>query len=233
MSDIRCILLFVKSPAGGTVKSRLSRAIDEETAVTLYRNFVLDLLDTLKTGGYALRICFYPPDAGAAVSHWLGKDYVYMPQRGKDLGERMMNAFTDAFSEGFSRALLIGSDLPDLTNAVIQEAFASGGNDAVIGPAFDGGYYLIGFKNTTFLPEIFEGISWGTANVYERTMEIFQRHNYKVHVLPGWRDVDRPEDLRALVERNMDTEFAESRTMVFLLSHAELFFKEKFPHSEK
>jgi len=226
----KCILVFLKNPERGKVKSRLAGDLDRDLARSLYKNFVLDLLDTLKKGGHSFRICFYPPDAGEKLSDWLGKGYSYLPQNGKDLGERMKNAFLDAFSEGFFKALIIGSDIPDITNQIINEALESDDNDAVIGPSFDGGYYLIGFKHNTFLPGIFEGIEWGTNTVFEKTMEIFAKNRYKVHLLPKWHDVDRLEDLRALVDGNKNTDFANSTTMAFIRDNQKKLFGENKNH---
>ena len=215
----RCILLFVKLPEKGRIKSRLSKDLGEDTVLQLYKRFVLDLIETLKRGKYLFKICFYPPDSKEKMSNWLGKSHSYMPQDGKDLGERMKNAFIEAFSEGFSEVLLIGSDIPDLPNAVIEEAFGLDKKDAVIGPAFDGGYYLIGFKRNTFLTEVFEGVQWGSETVFEKTIGILKRNNYMVRILPGWHDVDRIDDLRELFQRNRNTEFADSRTMAFIMNN--------------
>jgi rSAM/selenodomain-associated transferase 1 len=225
-SSGKCILVFVKLPETGKVKARLSRDLDEDAVCSLYNFFVLDLLDTLKRGSYTFRICFYPPETEEKVAHWLGRDLFYMPQAGKDLGERMKNAFINTFSQGYSEVLLIGSDIPDLQGGIIEEAFEGlKKNEAVVGPAFDGGYYLIGFKKDTFLPEIFQGIHWGTDTVFAKTMEIFKRNSYRVHVLRKWRDVDRIEDLRALFDKNRNTEFSGSRTMIFLTENFKNFFK--------
>jgi len=215
MHDKTCVLLFVKYPDKGTVKSRLSTVFGEDTVLLLYEAFVLDVLETVEKGKYRFTIYFHPPSAQEKVASWLGKGHLYMPQNGSDLGERMKNAFASTFSEGFEKVMLIGSDVPDLKKEIIDEAFASDA-DAVIGPAADGGYYLIGFQRDTFLPHIFEGMQWSTASVFERTMELFRKHSCKVHVLPQWRDVDTPEDLRALYERNKNTVFAHSRTMDFI-----------------
>jgi rSAM/selenodomain-associated transferase 1 len=225
-SSGRCILVFVKLPEAGKVKARLSEDLDENTACSLYKVFVLDLLDTLKKGHYIVRICFYPPGAEEKLSDWLGKDLFYIPQTGKDLGARMENAFIDIFSQGYSEVLLIGSDLPDLPGRIIEEAFEGlKSNGAVVGPAFDGGYYLIGFRKDTFLPEIFQGIHWGTNTVFAKTMEMFKRSDYRVHVLTKWWDVDGIADLKALFERNRHTEFLGSRTMIFLTEHFRSIFK--------
>jgi rSAM/selenodomain-associated transferase 1 len=219
-----CILIFIKYPERGMVKARLSECMDDNMIVSLYRSFVLDFLDTIRKGKHAFKIFFYPPESKEKVSKWLGGDFSYIPQKGKNLGERMKNAFCRTFSEGFSRVLLVGSDIPDLTNEVINVAFDLNDNDAVIGPAFDGGYYLIGFKSSAFLPEIFEGIPWSTDIVFERTMKIFRKYNYKIQVLPEWRDVDRLDDLKALVRRNRETKFSNSRTMSFILNNMKELF---------
>jgi rSAM/selenodomain-associated transferase 1 len=220
------VLVFVKLPEAGKVKARLSKDLDENTVCSLYKVFVLDLLDTLKKGNFTFKICFYPPGAEEKVADWLGRDILYIPQAGKDLGDRMKSAFIDIFSRGYSEVLLIGSDIPDLPERIIEEAFEGLKNsEAVVGPAFDGGYYLIGFRKDTFLPEIFQGIHWGTDKVFAKTMEIFKRNNYRVHVLTKWRDVDRIEDLKALFERNRHTEFAGSRTMTFLTEYFRSIFK--------
>jgi uncharacterized protein len=221
----QCLLLFLKYPERGKVKSRLAKDLNKDITLLLYKNFILDLLDTLKKGKFRVKICFHPPDSKEKVTDWLGNNYVYMPQIGEDLGERMKNAFTTVYSEGFSKAVLIGSDIPDLNDTVLDEASECDDHDAVIGPASDGGYYLIGFQNNTFLPEIFDGIQWGSGTVFKKTIGILKKNNRKVHILPEWQDIDRLDDLRALFDRNRDTEFAHSRTMVFLSANSKTIFK--------
>lgn len=222
MPNESCVLLFVRNPKKGAVKSRLARDLGEDAAISLYRNIVFDVLKTLKRGGYSVEICYHPPNAETEVSEWLGKDFSYMPQEGRDLGERMLRAFIKAFSKGFLKVLIIGSDIPDITNAIINEAFQEDESDAVIGPAFDGGYYLIGFRRDTLLPEIFYGIDWGTSTVYEKTLSIFEKHNYKVRVLPKLQDIDRLDDLRDFLKRNRNRELAESRTIEFIRKNEDL-----------
>ncbi len=212
-----CILLFVKFPGKGSVKTRLAKDIDPGFVQILYRNFVFDMLETLAKANLPIIVYFYPPESGAAVSKWLGGNYLYVPQNGSDLGERMKNAFKDVFERGFSKAVIIGSDIPDLKISILEMAFNSlHANDMVVGPSADGGYYLIGFRHDSFLPEVFKGISWGTDTVLKDTLKILREKNYKAHFLPELRDVDTIEDLKALYERNKDTAFANSRTMKFI-----------------
>lgn len=216
MTERSMVVLFVRSPERGKVKSRLASAMGQNHALELYRAFITDILGTLRKGNSRLAVAYHPADSGEVLISWLGKEFIYIPQRGEDLGKRMENAFTDSFSRGFRRVVLIGSDIPDLTSAIIDKAFSSlEENDAVIGPASDGGYYLIGFKASTFFPEIFRHISWGSGSVFNVTMKMFEGRGRSVHVLPEWNDVDTLDDLRALFMRNRDTGFRNSSTMSF------------------
>ncbi|MBA4417824.1 MAG: hypothetical protein C0392_07930 [Syntrophus sp. (in: bacteria)] len=203
MSNKECIILFVKYPERGKVKTRLAESVGTEHALALYRLFVKDIMATLQEGDYELIIAFSPPHSLESFQGWLGKDHHYIPQKGDDLGERMKNAFKDAFALGLQHVLLIGSDSPDLSGDIIMTAFESlKSNDAVIGPTYDGGYYLIGFRYDTFLPRVFEGIPWSTARVFQDSMDIFESGKYLIRVLPEWRDIDTLDDLKAFFERN-------------------------------
>jgi rSAM/selenodomain-associated transferase 1 len=200
-SDDRYLLFFVKNPEKGKVKSRLASAMGDEPAARLYKGFVTQMLSTLKKGNFPFYICFYPKHALKRLKEWLGDQHQYVPQKGKDLGERMKNGFTQAFQMGFKRVILIGSDIPDLPLEFIEEAFAAlGKKDAVIGPAFDGGYYLIGFKESTFFPQVFEGMVWGTETVFEATMKVLKDLNQRVQILKPLRDIDTVDDLKNLNE---------------------------------
>jgi rSAM/selenodomain-associated transferase 1 len=218
MSPPSIVILFIKAPVRGQVKSRLAAAIGEELALELYRRFILDIIDTVNASNNLLRICYSPPDAGNAIADWPGQGYPAMPQQGDDLGVRMENAFCRIFSEGAASAVLIGSDIPDLPVAIIRDAFdALTRSDAVIGPASDGGYYLIGFNRDAFLPSLFHGIPWSTDRVFSETMKSFKETSLRVWVLQEWSDVDTIEDLRALLLRNRDPETKGSRTLSFLM----------------
>ena len=217
MADQPLIILFVKVPAGSQVKTRLAAALGENAALELYRRFVQDILDTLAQTGIPVMICYYPPDSPNAVAAWLGPGQQYLPQEGRDVGERMENAFRNAFTRGFSRVVLIGSDIPDVPVPLIKEALAAlRMHDAVIGPARDGGYYLIGFRGDTFFPGAFSGIAWSTDTVFRSTMQAFGKAGQRVHDLPPWQDVDTIEDLKDLAERSRRSAFSSSRTMSFL-----------------
>lgn len=225
MPEKRIILLFVKGPVRGLVKSRLAAGLGQDSALELYRNFVLDTLETVRKTGCEFRIFFHPARTRHTVTALLGPEYQYIAQEGTDLGQRMEHAFRRAFSDGWRRAVLVGSDIPDLTADVILEAFESlKANDVVVGPAEDGGYYLIGFNDSTFAPRIFSGIEWSTDRVFPETIERLKSRPVRIHFAPRWRDVDTMDDLRALYARNKDNAFRKSRTMAYLVR--EMIFKE-------
>lgn len=214
-----CLIVFVKSPEAQGVKSRLASTLGEPKTRQLYRRFVEDLLDNLDKGDYCLKLFFYPPDQQQIVARWLGHGRSYEPQTGSDLGERMNSAFEKCFSDGFEKAILIGSDSPDLPREIIEAGFAALASvDAVIGPSCDGGYYLIGFRAATFLRDPFSGIPWSTEGVLKSTLAILDKKGLEVTVLPTWRDIDTYEDLKTFVEINRNTTFAKSRTVRYALS---------------
>ena len=216
-SHKNCILLFVKCPIVGQVKTRLAKEIGPKTAVDLYRNFIIDILGNLRQLNVGLRIFFDPPNALPALRRLVGDRYLYVPQFGDDLGRRIRNAFLHIFDEGFDNAVVIGSDSPDLPIEFLEQAFAVlGGYDVVIGPANDGGYYLMGFTREGFCPEAFEKINWGTARVFQQTFNILKQHRRDLYRLPTWCNVDTLADLELLVERNQNTLFRYSETIRYL-----------------
>ena len=215
--DSNCILMFVKSPTAGQVKTRLAAEIGEGAAVGLYRCFVEDLISTVGTLDVGLRLCFHPPETKSLFLQWLGEQHGYIPQTGDDLGERLKNAFVDAFEQGFSKVVAIGSDSPDLPASFLREAFEElDSHDAVVGPSSDGGYYLIGFSEDSFVPGAFDGIAWSTSAVLSQTRMKLKMHGLGVHLLPQWHDVDTCSDLDGLTARNENTSFGLSRTFAFI-----------------
>lgn len=213
-----CVLFFVKYPVRGKVKTRLSAQFGKEVVTVLYKNFVLDMLSTIRRLNVPFRIYFEPESAGNDMKQWLGEQYTYSAQEGSNLGEKMKNALANTFEENYSRTILIGSDLPDLPAAFLSEALQSlESNHAVLGPSTDGGYYLIGFSKANFLPEAFDDISWSTESVFQQTIDVLGRHSKKVHILPQWFDVDTRADLKELIDRNRNTGFNKSKTFTYLL----------------
>lgn len=205
-----CILLFVKAPQPGQVKSRLAKSIGQTHATQLYENFGLDLLACLGHLSSEVIIFFTPEAAATQVKTWLGKHH-YQPQSGQDLGERLHNAFESTFKLGFERVLVIGSDSPDLPVTILQTALeALQNHEVVIGPSEDGGYYALGFSRPGFLPAVFEDISWSTQTVFAQTLSCLQHHQRKLLQLPVWYDVDTLEDLQKF-HRQQQTDSWTSR----------------------
>jgi len=218
MKHEKQILLFVRYPEKGKVKSRLAAALNEDMTLHLYRAFIADVREMLTKSGYAIIVFYHPSARKHEIMNMFGGARDYVPQCGNNLGGRMKNAFIYCFSKmRMHNAILIGSDVPDLTDAILQEAWgALDTHDAVIGPALDGGYYLIGFTRRAFLPSVFDNIEWGTDTVYARTMQLFRAHHRTVQCLAPWRDIDTIDDLQDLQQRHKTTAFLHSHTLTYL-----------------
>ena len=215
-----CLLLFAKSPIKGQVKTRLAAEKGDDFTVELYKRFVEDTISLVNNFDVHLKLCFYPPHTRLDFSKWLGEQYCYTPQVGDDLGERLMNAFENAFEEGFSNVVTIGSDSPDLPEHYLKKSVETlVEHDTVIGPTNDGGYYLIGFSKDGFIPEVFENIAWSTDGVFEQSIGILKRHAQKVYRLPLWHDVDTVQDLKSLISRTRNTAFEKSKTYSYLMAN--------------
>ena len=200
------LLIFMKYPEEGKVKTRLARYLGTKSAAVLYKRMVMHLMrkldDTGPKGPFSVRMVFSPPERETDMKNWLGSGRIYMPQRGEDLGERMDNAFRDVFAEGCGKAVIIGCDIPDLSPELIIKAFDSlDSAGAVIGPTLDGGYYLIGFQRVKFVPQIFRGIPWGGKDVFKKTIGKFPS-DCNVSILPQLRDLDTFEDLLAFQQKS-------------------------------
>lgn len=221
-----CVLFFIKYPEAGKVKTRLGEVVGNTVAADLYKRFVEDMLNGLSKVTSALRIYYLPQegvDLQARLTEWLGDGYSYFPQAGANLGERMKGAMQQAFADGFDRAILMGSDVPDFPPELVQKAMQDMERmDAVVGPAYDGGYYLIGFRKEVFFPEIFDGIVWGEADVYRPTMERLRSKGLEVLRLPDWNDVDTIWDLNVLYRTNRNSSFRKSSTFALLREHNDL-----------
>ncbi|MHC4243164.1 MAG: TIGR04282 family arsenosugar biosynthesis glycosyltransferase [Planctomycetota bacterium] len=220
MNHNNCLLLFVKSPIKGQVKTRLAAETGGDFAVELYKCFVEDTISFAENLDVHIEVCFCPANRKMTFSEWLGQQYCYTPQVGENLGEKLRNAFDNAFEEGFTNVVAIGSDSPDMPGNYLSESFETLAEyDTVIGPANDGGYYLIGCSKKGFIPEVFDNISWSTNSVFEQTVSILKQHDRKVYSLPLWHDVDTLEDLKSLLLRTRSTAFEKSKTYSYLTAN--------------
>ena len=217
------ILFYVKYPIKGHVKSRLNPKVPPEKSTSLYRNFVDDILLTLNKTLLSIIICYEPSNHILQFHQWLGNNYTFYPQIGNDLGQRLENGFHQGFSDGYKKLLVIGSDSPDLSTSMIQNAMDQlENNDAIIGPSTDGGYYILGLKAESYKPDIFHDIQWSTEHVFTETLNRLHQHKLKIKILPKWYDIDTYEDLYDLYTRNLKTSFKNSKTMQELIQ----YFKE-------
>jgi len=199
ISQRRRLILFARYPVAGQVKTRLVPALGADGAGALHRRLVLRTfraaLAACRQTDADLEVCF---DGGSedAMKHWLGDGWLCRRQRDGDLGQRMATAFDDSFREGSPATIIIGSDCPALTPEVLTAAFGVlETNPVVFGPATDGGYYLIGL--TRPVPELFQGVAWGTQTVFAQSLQILEQTGLKPALLKPLDDLDRPEDLAA------------------------------------
>ncbi|WP_317619414.1 TIGR04283 family arsenosugar biosynthesis glycosyltransferase [Laspinema olomoucense] len=200
------LIIFTRLPYPGTTKTRLIPALGAGGAALLHRQLGEHTLATVRDGlqqkmpkPIAVEVRF----TGGTLEQmqgWLGEDLEYRPQSEGDLGDRLIVATQEAFEAGCSRLVLIGTDCPDLDARILRQAFDSlHSHDLVLGPAMDGGYYLIGLSR--FVPELFQGIAWGTGEVLAQTLAVASSESLTVAKLPELRDIDRPEDLAFLGSR--------------------------------
>lgn len=189
------LIMFAKEPVPGKVKTRLIPHMSPQKAAELYKAFIVDTVaDLTKLKVQALTIAYTPASHTTAFHELVGQLIPLFPQRGETLGERLKNAFQDSFCKEIKRVVIIGTDSPTLPTPYIKEAFYALRNvPIVIGPTFDGGYYLIGLSQ--FTGEIFDGIAWGAATVFCQTIERIKKLNLEFHLLPPWYDIDTPSDL--------------------------------------
>lgn len=190
---------MIKYPQAGSVKTRLGSQIGMENASVLYRRFVRTLLSTCRSTGFDTVISCHPDHPVSDFRNWLGSGFYFMAQDGPDLGHKIRNAFEQGFALGYGQIILIGSDLPHLSAGTILEAAQrTGACDVVIGPALDGGYYLVAMKQDRFFPEIFDDIPWSTPDVLRLTLEKIAAGRRKPFLLKAMRDIDTLEDLNAI-----------------------------------
>jgi rSAM/selenodomain-associated transferase 1 len=192
------LAVMTRAPSDESGKTRLLAELGISNGLELRRAILLDTLDVARrVTAVQPVVVFTPAAAQAELSELAGGGWTLIPQRGDDLGERLELAFADLFAAGFPGALIIGSDLPTLPAEYLQLAAAQlmALDDAVVlGPARDGGYYLVGLRNAH--PELFRGVAWSTAAVLSETIGIARGAGLQVSFVPEWYDVDSLEDLR-------------------------------------
>ena len=190
-------IAFMRAPEKGRVKTRLAKGVGEEKALIWYQIFSLHMLSVMEASSFPFCIHFCPPEGEELLREWLG-DHEFIPQVSGDLGARMAEAFTHAFEQGYSRVVLVGTDVPGAKVGHFNQAFAAlKQGDAVIGPSLDGGYWLIGFTASAFDPHIFSSMEWGHPRVGEITRARLAEKKLSVSLLSPLGDVDTLSDLQA------------------------------------
>lgn len=220
-SSRETLILFARPPLPGHAKTRLIPLLGEKGAAELYRAFLADAAAVAASVqaarpsvGIVVEWAMAPEEAGEFSPYGLlPGPFLHREQTGPDLGSRMAAALGRRLISGIKtpsgRAVLIGTDFPDLPPEIPIQAFealermardsSQDTPSAVIGPSSDGGYYLIGLNRP--VPEIFSGVEWGTDRVFETTLQKLNALAMPFHTLPEWHDVDTPEDLAALRAR--------------------------------
>jgi len=196
-----CVIVFVRHPEPGRVKTRLAGALTPEGAARFYKALVEEKLAELAAGCAAeVLVCCTPASAVGDVEAWLGPGFRYAVQRGADLGERMANAIAESFAMGFARCVLVGSDIPGLTPSIVEEGLSVlTESTASIGPAADGGYYLIGFHRDGLIPAVFDDMRWSTPSICRETVRLLDECGVTVHRLATLQDIDTVDDLERLI----------------------------------
>lgn len=192
---LNALVCFVKAPIKGAVKTRLAKRIGDERTLVLYESFVRNLLSIPLPLFCERFIAYDTPNTSLALPEYLQHETLFY-QEGDDLGEKMCHAFTYLFAKGYKRVILVGSDVPEITPSIIDEAFrALSHKDGILSPTFDGGYYLIGFHAHTFTQEAFKEIRYSTPSVFKETKArlktLLLAEGKKLH------DIDTLEALKA------------------------------------
>lgn len=195
MTENDSLIIFVKNPEKGKVKTRLAKDIGDDQALRVYGR-LLQYTKTITRPLNAHKVVYYS-DFVDNNDLWDNMVFDKRLQEGLDLGERMQNAFSQAFAEGKQRVIIIGSDCVELESYMIKEAFAVlENNDVVLGPARDGGYYLLGMKK--FLPTLFENKPWSSSDVLMDTILDLKKMNASYYLLKTLSDIDTAEELHLL-----------------------------------
>jgi rSAM/selenodomain-associated transferase 1 len=199
------VAIMAKAPQPGEVKTRLCPPLSHRAAAELYRCFLLDKIAQVNALQRAAPVVSYSPsDSQLTFQALAPAHFILIPQRGDDLGARILSTFDQLFRQGYTPVMVIDSDTPTLPTAYLERALgliAESENDIVLGPTEDGGYYLIGLRQSH--RELFEQIPWSTSQVFPETRRRSAQYGLTVACAEYWYDVDTPDDL-ARLSRSFD-----------------------------
>ncbi|WP_298391945.1 TIGR04282 family arsenosugar biosynthesis glycosyltransferase [Flavobacterium sp.] len=192
MQHKKAIILFTKNPELGKVKTRLAKTIGDEKALAIYIKLLQHTRDIVAPLAVD-KFVFYSENS-IQDDEWDNAIYSKKTQKGDDLGIRMKKAFEEVFHLNYDSVCIIGSDCYELNTTIIEEAFKElQTKDAVIGPTFDGGYYLLGMN--TLKKELFEDKEWSTASIFSDTVADFEKLNLNYSSLVKLNDIDEEKDV--------------------------------------
>jgi uncharacterized protein len=191
------LVIFTRYPEAGKTKTRLIPVLGAIGAAVLQQQMteltIAKCRKLINIRDLSIEIWFHGGDR-KLMQKWLGNELVYKPQGSGNLGAKMSQAFATAFQSEIDRMVIIGTDCPELTVDILNDAFNSLSNrDLVLGEARDGGYYLIGLSR--LISDLFIEIDWGTEVVFRQTKQVAEKLNLTITYLPILNDIDRPEDL--------------------------------------
>jgi rSAM/selenodomain-associated transferase 1 len=196
IAESRVVGVFAKKPEAGCVKTRLAEAANASWAAQVAMAFLRDTLQRLKPISARRVLAYAPAEALAFFTEIAGDCFAFRPQATGDLGQRMHAFFTEEFEAGAKPVVLVGTDSPTLPPLFIEQAFqALQRADVVLGPATDGGYYLIGCRG---VPPVFDWIPWSTSQVLRETVARLTQRQLSLELLPPWYDVDTLDDWQML-----------------------------------
>ena len=195
----RALIIFIKNPEKGKVKTRLAKTLGDEKALAAYHDMLKHTRET--TSQVDSHRALYYSSFVDTNDDWSNADFHKVVQVQGDLGHKMASAFQDLFAQGFQEVLIIGSDCLNLKPQHLEQAFRMlKHEDFVLGPANDGGYYLLGMRS--FEPSVFKNKTWSTETVLSSTLEDIQNLSKTVHLLPELIDVDNESDYLAALDTN-------------------------------
>jgi rSAM/selenodomain-associated transferase 1 len=193
----RVLGLFAKQPVAGAVKTRLAAGSSPEWAAAVARAFLLDSLERLSASPARRVLAYTPADAAPYFAAAVDGRFTLTAQTAGDLGARMRAFFEEQIRQGADQVVLLGTDSPTVPVEFVARAFdALGRADVVLGPATDGGYYLVGCGRR--MPPIFDGMTWGHGDVLAGTVARLADGGWRLELLPPWYDVDTMDDWRML-----------------------------------
>lgn len=202
----KALIVFGKDPVKGKVKTRLAQTLGDNFANRLYKMCIENTLNELRKLDSNYSVYLFTDSGKLQVNKLNEVSFIFRKQNGNDIGERMKNSFAEVLNAGSCKVILVGTDIPDISCVVIDEAFSSLDEaDVVLGPARDGGYYLIGMKEQNDF--LFNGIDWGSREVLSQSLIKLKEKGKRTKILEKLNDIDTKTDLEEWLKNGVSSEF--------------------------